>query len=88
MKNTKSSCFKHYIRCQLLSTRVALGLTQTEMSERLHISTRAYTKLESGRNSLPTETFVRFLCDCCPDKDAFLNGLHTVLHSDESLPIV
>lgn len=62
MKISNEPHIKHYLRCQLLSTRSALDITQAEMAERLHISTRAYTKLESGHTAFSAYTFARFLC--------------------------
>lgn len=85
MKSSNNPHFKHFIRCQLLSTRSALDITQSEMAERLHISTRAYTKLESGHTCLSTETLIRFLYNCCLDKNVFLDDLYAIL--DEFEPV-
>lgn len=87
MKSSNNPHFKHVIRCQLLSTRSALGITQSEMAERLHISTRAYTRLESGHTCLSTETLIRFLYNCCHDKDAFLDDLYATLDEFESVTV-
>lgn len=83
MKSSNNPHFRHYIRCQLLSTRSALGFTKDEMAGRLHISTRAYTKLESGHTCFSTETLIYFLYNCCLDKDVFLDGLCVALYDPD-----
>lgn len=49
--------FSAYVR-DLRRTR---GLTQEEMAERLHISSRAYSDLERGKYSLSTTTLLFLL---------------------------
>lgn len=87
MKSSNNPHFKHVIRCQLLSTRSDLDITQSEIAERLHISTRAYTRLESGHTCLSTETLIRFLYNCCRDKDSFLDDLYASLADFETTTI-
>lgn len=43
------------------TVRKQLGLTQAAMSEKLHISERAYGALERGRSGLSAATLLRFL---------------------------
>ena len=45
----------------LKAVRKQLGLTQAAMSEKLHISERAYGELERGRSGLSAATLVHFL---------------------------
>ncbi len=45
----------------LKAVRKHLGLTQAAMSEKLHISERAYGELERGRSGLSAATLVHFL---------------------------
>ena len=41
---------KHYMRCQLLTARQTVDISQDNMAGILGMSTRSYTKLESGEN--------------------------------------
>lgn len=50
------------VRGRIFKTvRKQLGLTQAAMSEKLHISERAYGELERGRSGLSAATLLRFL---------------------------
>lgn len=50
------------VRSKIFKTvRKQLGLTQAAMSEKLHISERAYGELERGRSGLSAATLLRFL---------------------------
>lgn len=50
------------VRGRIFKTvRKQLGLTQATMSEKLHISERAYGELERGRSGLSAATLLRFL---------------------------
>ena len=52
-ENTRKTTFK--------AVRKHLGLTQAAMSEKLHISERAYGELERGRAGLSAATLLHFL---------------------------
>ena len=70
---------KHYIRCQLLTTRRTMDISQDNMASILGMSTRSYTKLESGENCCNLVTFILFLRYCCPDINAFISKLFELL---------
>lgn len=70
---------KHHIRCSLLTTRSSLNISQDEMAHTLDMSTRAYTKLESGVNGCNLMTFFIFLRFCCPDREALFSELFTLV---------
>ena len=71
---------KHYIRCQLLTTRRTMDISQDNMASILGISTRSYTKLESGENCCNLVTFILFLRFCCTDRYAFIDELITLIN--------
>ena len=50
MREVYITIFKQYFRSYLLQTRSELGLTQTQMSEKLNISERAYASLEDRKS--------------------------------------
>ena len=71
---------KHYMRCQLLTARQTMDISQDNMAGILGMSTRSYTKLESGENCCNFVTFILFLRYCCPDRYAFIDGLITLIN--------
>lgn len=44
------------------SARIKSGLMQSDIARKLHISTKAYSKIESGRNALRFE-YIKPICD-------------------------
>ena len=70
---------KHYIRCRILTARQTMDISQDNMSSILGMSTRAYTKLESGKNCCSLVTFILFLRFCCPDRNAFMAELFDLI---------
>ena len=75
MREVYITIFKQYFRSYLLQTRSALGLTQTQMSEKLNISERAYASLESGHSCCSTITLILFLLLCTDNYNDFLEDL-------------
>lgn len=70
---------KHYIRCRMLTTRRDMDISQENMAAILGMTTRAYSKLESGENCCNLVTFILFLRFCCPDKNAFIAELFELI---------
>ena len=70
---------KHCIRCRILTTRQTMNISQDSMAGILDMSTRAYTKLESGENCCSLVTFILFLRFCCPDINAFMAELFELI---------
>lgn len=75
MKKIYTAIFKQYFRSYLLQTRNQLGLTQSQMAEKLNISNRAYSYLESGKSCCSAITLVFFLLLCTNNYDTFLEDL-------------
>lgn len=75
MKIIYTTIFKQYFRSCLLQTRSQLGLTQSQMAEKLNISDRAYSNLESGKYCCSTITLVLFLLLCTDNYNTFLEDL-------------
>ena len=74
MRKIYTTIFKHYFRACLLRTRNKLGLTQSQMAEKLNIGHRAYISLESGKSCCSAITLVFFLL-CMDNYDTFLEDL-------------
>lgn len=66
---------KQYIRSELINVRKTQNLTQAQMAEKLEISERAYTSLESGKSCCNIITFILFLTFCVKDKENFINTI-------------
>lgn len=79
MKKQIEAVVKQYIREELLKTRNALNISQAEMARRLEISSRAYTNLEGGKCCCSSVTLFIYLTNCCPDQEAFMEGLKAAL---------
>ena len=74
--NTRKTTFK--------TVRKHLGLTQAAMSEKLHISERAYGDLERGRSGLSAATLVHFLLLLSDENRAeFLRKIEKEINDDE-----
>ena len=61
---------KRVLKMSFRSTRAEMGITQAQMAELLHISTRAYAELEYGRSLCSTSVFVA--CKNWKDKKAHM----------------
>lgn len=83
MRKYIREAYKNYVRCELLKTRAAKGISQERMAAILDMSGRAYTALESGKSCWSHITFALYLTRCCLDKDAFIAGLSDVLDKAE-----
>jgi len=66
------------------TVRKSLGLTQAAMSEKLHISERAYSDLERGRRGLSAATLLYFLMLLSEEgRVQFLREIEHELEDDE-----
>ena len=66
------------------TVRTHLGLTQAAMSEKLHISERAYSDLERGRRGLSAATLLYFLMLLSEEgRVQFLREIEHELEDDE-----
>lgn len=78
MKTLFLTEMKNFFRTQLIQTRDALGLTQSQMAVKLHMAERSYAALESGESGCSALTLALFLAFCCDDPLAFLTKLRGV----------
>ena len=58
---------KKVLKISFRSTRAEMGITQAQMAELLHISTRAYAELEYGRSLCSTSVFIAYILNCKVD---------------------
>lgn len=75
MKELYITIFKQYFRSCLIQMRNTLGLTQTQMAEKLNINCRAYASLEGGHSCCNAITLVFFLLLDKDNHDKFLEDL-------------
>ena len=66
---------KQFFRNKLLLTRKEMNITQEQMSERLSMSLRSYSDLETGKSSCGAMTLALFLVYFCPNPKEFLSEL-------------
>lgn len=75
MRKTYQAILKHHFHSTLVRTRTNLGLTQSEMAERLAMDDRSYIDLDHGKSCCSAITLVLFLIYVCRDVDGFLEEL-------------
>ena len=68
------------------TARKKLGLTQAAMSEKMHISERAYGEIERGRSGLSAATLLHFLFLLTDEaRETFLKEVeHEISNRDEA----
>lgn len=81
MRKTYHTLLKHHFHNTLVRTRTHLGLTQSEMAERLAMDDRSFTDLDHGKNCCSAITLVLFLIYVCEDVDGFLDELQRVFEA-------
>lgn len=82
MRKKYQQILKKFFRSKLLLKRGELNLTQEQISEKLQISLRNYSNLESGKSSCSTLTLILFLIFYCPDVNGFISELKSIFESD------
>lgn len=75
MRKTYHTLLKHHFHSTLVRTRFNLGLTQSEMAERLAMDDRSFIDLDHGKTCCSAVTLVLFLIYVCEDVDGFLEEL-------------
>lgn len=70
---------KDYFHGQLITTRKALGLTQSQMAERLMMDDRSYSDLDHGKSCCSVITLIWFLMNVSTTPREFLEGLTKVM---------
>ena len=85
MREAYLAALKSVLHVQLMQSRGALGLTQTQMADILMMDVRSYIDLDHGKSMCGTLSFVLFLLYCCQDRDALLQSIQTAfdkVHDD------
>lgn len=72
MRKRYQAILKKCFYNDLIQTRTALGLTQSQMAERLAMSDRAYIDLDHGKTACGGVTLIVYLCSLCLDPPGFL----------------
>ena len=79
MRKAYHAILKTFFHQYLLHTRAALGLTQSQMAERLAMDDRSYIELDHGKSCCSAITLALFLIYVCHDAADFLEGLRNAL---------
>lgn len=74
---------KRVLKMSFRSTRAEMGITQAQMAELLHISTRAYAELEYGRSLCSTSVFVAYILNCSVDLQHLFNEIEAAFEKLE-----
>ena len=83
MRKTYRNVLKHRFHISLGNTRNALGLTQSQMAEKLAMDDRSYIDLDHGKSCCSAVTLALFLVYVCEDAVGFLEDLRHAFE-DES----
>lgn len=75
---------REFIYNQLLSTRSARGLTQSQMARCLRMEDRSYIDLDHGKSCCGALTLALFLIYLCEDPMLFLNKLRKAFEAEDS----
>lgn len=82
MRKTYHTLLKRHFHSTLVRTRTNLGLTQSEMAERLAMDDRSFIDLDHGKTCCSAVTLVLFLIYVCDDVDGFLEELQHAFEAD------
>lgn len=75
MRKRQREILKANFYTQLITTRAALKLTQSQMAEKLSMDDRSYIDLDHGKTCCSAITLARFLIFVCESPIKFLEGL-------------
>ena len=75
MRKTYYQILKTHFHKSLLHTRDSLGLTQSEMAEKLAMDDRSYNDLDHGKSCCSSVTPALYPAKVCDDPQAFLEVL-------------
>lgn len=75
---------KDYFHAQLITTRTASGLTQSQMAELLAMDDRSYIDLDHGKTCCSAITIMCFLLYVCAAPLEFLEGLHEAFETEKN----
>lgn len=74
---------KKVFKISFRSTRTEMGITQAQMAELLHMSTRAYTELEYGRSLCSTSVFIAYILNCNVDIQQLIHEIETAIEKTD-----
>jgi DNA-binding XRE family transcriptional regulator len=84
MRKIYRSVLKEHFHVRLVRSRVAHGLTQAQMAEKLAMDDRSYIDLDHGKTCCSAVTLALFLVYVCEDSQEFLEELrhafYTAMH--------
>ena len=83
MRKQQREILKNYFYSQLITTRSAKSLTQSQMAEQLAMDDRSYLDSNHGRACCSAITLVRFLIFVCESPIYFLEGLRHAFEEAE-----
>jgi DNA-binding XRE family transcriptional regulator len=75
MRKIYRSVLKEHFHVRLVRSRVAHGLTQAQMAEKLAMDDRSYIDLDHGKTCCSAVTLALFLVYVCNDVQEFLEEL-------------
>jgi len=81
MRKTYYKILKTCFHTHLIRSRDALGLTQSQMAEKLAMDERSYNDLDHGKNCCSNVTLALFLTQVCEDPQTFLEELRHAFKS-------
>ena len=81
MRQTYRELLKQHFHIRLFHARVELGLTQSDMAERLSMDDRSYIDLDHGKTCCSAVTLALFLLYVCEDVDGFLKELRSAFEA-------
>ena len=83
MRKTYRIILKGYFHSSLVQARMAQGLTQAEMAERLAMDDRSFVDLDHGKSCCSAVTLALFLIYVCDDVYAFLEELRHAFENEK-----
>lgn len=82
MRKTFHAILKRCFHSNLVRTRTALVITQSEMAERLFMDDRSYIDLDHGKTCCSAVTLALFLIYVCEDPYGFLEELRHAFETE------
>ena len=79
MRALYRNALKRVLHDEIIKTRDAMGLTQSQMAELLMMDVRSYVEIDHGNSTFGTLSLVLFLLRCCNDPMALLRGISLAL---------
>jgi len=84
MRKHYLAILKSHFHTELFRRRVALGITQEEMAQRLLMANRTYVDLDHGKSCCSALTLALFLVYICVDPTNFLEELRDAFENENN----